>query len=163
MADGMCSRQSDAKVFPKLAVAEKSWPIIYKTPVEKFYQVDPCTPVRGRIVTCGPYWQTENLGLIDTAFAEVQKSHPFATLKIYGEGVPCGKLQNQITDVMKSFLMSHLKLEVICACSTTQIVYCFLVAKACWRYEECLHWCEVMAAGVPDDLTDCPCGGQGAI
>ena len=154
MADGCVFQTSDAqKWFPKRL--QKKSRIIYNAVKEEFYQVE-CTPVRGEIVTCGRLTEQKNHKLLIDAFAEVQKIYPFATLKIYGEGVLREKLQNQIESLNlneKVFLMGATN-DVAKALQTADL---FVLSSDYEGMPNALM--EAMAAGVPCISTDCPCGG----
>lgn len=127
----------------------------YNAVKEEFYQVER-TPVRGEIVTCGRLTEQKNHKLLIDAFAEVQKIYPFATLKIYGEGVLREKLQNQIDSLNlneKVFLMGATN-DVAKALQTADL---FVLSSDYEGMPNALM--EAMAAGVPCISTDCPCGG----
>lgn len=145
---------SDAqKWFPERL--QKKSRIIYNAVKEEFYQVER-TPVRGEIVTCGRLTEQKNHRLLIDAFAEVQKIYPFATLKIYGEGVLREKLQNQIDSLNlneKVFLMGATN-DVAKALQTADL---FVLSSDYEGMPNALM--EAMAAGVPCISTDCPCGG----
>lgn len=154
MADGCVFQTSDAqKWFPERL--QKKSRIIYNAVKEEFYQVER-TPVRGEIVTCGRLTEQKNHRLLIDAFAEVQKIYPFATLKIYGEGVLREKLQNQIESLNlneKVFLMGATN-DVAKALQTADL---FVLSSDYEGMPNALM--EAMAAGVPCISTDCPCGG----
>lgn len=154
MADGCVFQTSDAqKWFPERL--QKKSRIIYNAVKEEFYQVER-TPVRGEIVTCGRLTEQKNHRLLIDAFAEVQKIYPFATLKIYGEGVLREKLQNQIDSLNlneKVFLMGATN-DVAKALQTADL---FVLSSDYEGMPNALM--EAMAAGVPCISTDCPCGG----
>lgn len=154
MADGCVFQTSDAqKWFPKRL--QKKSRIIYNAVKEEFYQVER-TPVRGEIVTCGRLTEQKNHKLLIDAFAEVQRIHPYATLKIYGEGVLREKLQNQIESLNlneKVFLMGATN-DVAKALKTADL---FVLSSDYEGMPNALM--EAMAAGVPCISTDCPCGG----
>lgn len=154
MADGCVFQTSDAqKWFPERL--QKKSRIIYNAVKEEFYQVDR-TPVRGEIVTCGRLTEQKNHRLLIDAFAEVQKIYPFATLKIYGEGILREKLQNQIDSLNlneKVFLMGATN-DVAKALKTAEL---FVLSSDYEGMPNALM--EAMAAGVPCISTDCPCGG----
>ena len=154
MADGCVFQTSDAqKWFPERL--QKKSRIIYNAVKEEFYQVDR-TPVRGEIVTCGRLTEQKNHRLLIDAFAEVQKIYPFATLKIYGEGILREKLQNQIDSLNlneKVFLMGATN-DVAKALKTADL---FVLSSDYEGMPNALM--EAMAAGVPCISTDCPCGG----
>ena len=154
MADGCVFQTSDAqKWFPKRL--QKKSRIIYNAVKEEFYQVER-TPVRGEIVTCGRLTEQKNHRLLIDAFAEVQKIYPFATLKIYGEGVLREKLQNQIESLNldeKVFLMGATN-DVAKALQTADL---FVLSSDYEGMPNALM--EAMAASVPCISTDCPCGG----
>lgn len=112
--------------------------------------------MRGEIVTCGRLTEQKNHRLLIDAFAEVQKIYPFATLKIYGEGVLREKLQNQIDSLNlneKVFLMGATN-DVAKALQTADL---FVLSSDYEGMPNALM--EAMAAGVPCISTDCPCGG----
>lgn len=154
MADGCVFQTGDAqKWFPERL--RKKSRIIYNAVKEEFYQVER-TPVRGEIVTCGRLTEQKNHRLLIDAFAEVQKIYPFATLKIYGEGVLREKLQNQIDSLNlneKVFLMGATN-DVAKALQTADL---FVLSSDYEGMPNALM--EAMAAGVPCISTDCPCGG----
>ena len=154
MADGCVFQTSDAqKWFPKRL--QKKSRIIYNAVKEEFYQVER-TPVRGEIVTCGRLTEQKNHRLLIDAFAEVQKIYPFATLKIYGEGILREKLQNQIDSLNlneKVFLMGATN-DVAKALKTADL---FVLSSDYEGMPNALM--EAMAASVPCISTDCPCGG----
>lgn len=155
MADGCVFQTSDAqKWFPERL--QKKSRIIYNAVKEEFYQMER-TPVRGEIVTCGRLTEQKNHRLLIDAFAEVQKIHPYATLKIYGEGVLREKLQNQIESLNlneKVFLMGATN-DVAKALQTADL---FVLSSDYEGMPNALM--EAMAAGVPCISTDCPCGGS---
>lgn len=154
MADGCVFQTSDAqKWFPERL--QKKSRIIYNAVKEEFYQVER-TPVRGEIVTCGRLTEQKNHRLLIDAFAEVQKIHPYATLKIYGEGALREKLQNQIDSLNlneKVFLMGATN-DVAKVLQTADL---FVLSSDYEGMPNALM--EAMAAGVPCISTDCPCGG----
>lgn len=154
MADGCVFQTGDAqKWFPERL--RKKSRIIYNAVKEEFYQVER-TPVRGEIVTCGRLTEQKNHRLLIDAFAEVQRIHPYATLKIYGEGVLREKLQNQIESLNlneKVFLMGATN-DVAKALKTADL---FVLSSDYEGMPNALM--EAMAAGVPCISTDCPCGG----
>lgn len=154
MADGCVFQTSDAqKWFPERL--QKKSRIIYNAVKEEFYQVER-TPVRGEIVTCGRLTEQKNHRLLIDAFAEVQKIHPYATLKIYGEGALREKLQNQIESLNlneKVFLMGATN-DVAKVLQTADL---FVLSSDYEGMPNALM--EAMAAGVPCISTDCPCGG----
>ena len=154
MADGCVFQTGDAqKWFPERL--RKKSRIIYNAVKEEFYQVER-TPVRGEIVTCGRLTEQKNHRLLIDAFAEVQKIHPYATLKIYGEGALREKLQNQIDSLNlneKVFLMGATN-DVAKVLQTADL---FVLSSDYEGMPNALM--EAMAAGVPCISTDCPCGG----
>ena len=108
------------------------------------------------IVTCGRLTEQKNHKLLIDAFAEVQKIHPYTTLKIYGEGSLREKLQNQIDSLNlneKVFLMGATN-DVAKALQTADL---FVLSSDYEGMPNALM--EAMAAGVPCISTDCPCGG----
>lgn len=154
MADGCVFQTSDAQQWFPERLQKKSR-IIYNAVKEEFYQVER-TPVRGEIVTCGRLTEQKNHRLLIDAFAEVQKIHPYATLKIYGEGALREKLQNQIESLNlneKVFLMGATN-DVAKALHTADL---FVLSSDYEGMPNALM--EAMAAGVPCISTDCPCGG----
>lgn len=154
MADGCVFQTSDAqKWFPE-RLQNKS-KIIYNAVKEDFYNVVR-KPVRGEIVTCGRLTEQKNHGMLINAFAEAQKTYPFARLKIYGEGELRGKLQEQIVRLHledKAFLMGATN-NVAEALQTADL---FVLSSDYEGMPNALM--EAMAAGVPCISTDCPCGG----
>lgn len=154
MADGCVFQTRDAqKWFPKRL--QKKSKIIYNAVKEDFYNVNR-TPVRGEIVTCGRLTEQKNHAMLISAFAEVVKQYPYATLKIYGEGTLREKLQNQIDSLNlneKVFLMGATN-DVAKALQTADL---FVLSSDYEGMPNALM--EAMAAGVPCISTDCPCGG----
>ena len=155
MADGCVFQTGDAqKWFPKRL--QKKSKIIYNAVKEDFYNVNR-TPVRGEIVTCGRLTEQKNHAMLISAFAEVVEQHPYATLKIYGEGALSDALQGQIDAAGlsgKAFLMGATN-DVGKALQTADV---FVLSSDYEGMPNALM--EAMAAGVPCISTDCPCGGS---
>ncbi len=154
MADGCVFQTGDAqKWFPKRL--QKKSEIIYNAVKEEFYSVER-KPIRGEIVTCGRLTEQKNHKLLLNAFAEVVKQHPYAMLKIYGEGTLRDALQEQIHTMGlqdKAFLMGSTN-DVGKALQTADL---FVLSSDYEGMPNALM--EAMAAGVPCISTDCPCGG----
>lgn len=154
MADGCVFQTEEAqKWFPK-RLQNKSR-IIYNAVKEEFYNV-PRKPVKGEIVTCGRLEKQKNHKFLINAFAEVIKEHPYATLRIYGEGKLHDELQKQIDAEHlneNAFLMGATD-HVADALQTADL---FVLSSDYEGMPNALM--EAMAAGVPCVSTDCPCGG----
>lgn len=154
MADGCVFQTAEAqKWFPK-KLQDKSR-IIYNAVKEDFYHIDR-KPNKGEIITCGRLSKQKNHAMLISAFADVVKQYPYATLKIYGDGVLKNGLQEQINSMGlqgKAFLMG--------ATSTVEKVLetadLFVLSSDYEGMPNALM--EAMAAGVPCVSTDCPCGG----
>lgn len=154
MSDGCVFQTKEAqKWFPEKL--QKKSKIIYNAVKEDFYQIER-RPNRGEIVTCGRLTEQKNHAMLIAAFAEVIKRHPYATLKIYGEGTLRDTLQGQI-NIMglqgKAFLMGATD-NVGKALETADL---FVLSSDYEGMPNALM--EAMAAGVPCISTDCPCGG----
>lgn len=154
MADGCVFQTKEAQEwFPKRL--QKKSKIIYNAVKEEFYHIER-KPNRGEIVTCGRLTEQKNHAMLISAFAEVVKQYPYATLKIYGEGTLREKLQNQIDSLNlneKVFLMGATN-DVAKALQTADL---FVLSSDYEGMPNALM--EAMAAGVPCISTDCPCGG----
>lgn len=154
MADGCVFQTKDAqKWFPKKL--QKKSRIIYNAVKEEFYHIER-KPNRGEIVTCGRLTEQKNHAMLIAAFAEVVKQHPYATLKIYGEGALREALQEQIDAAGlsgKVFLMGATN-DVGKALQTADL---FVLSSDYEGMPNALM--EAMAVGVPCVSTDCPCGG----
>lgn len=154
MADGCVFQTRDAqKWFPKRL--QRKSRIIYNAVKEDFYHVDR-RPVCGEIITCGRLVEQKNHAMLIDAFAQVVEKHPYATLKIYGEGELRGALQQQIRRLGlqdRAFLMGATD-DVRRALQTAEL---FVLSSDYEGMPNALM--EAMAAGVPCISTDCPCGG----
>lgn len=154
MADGCVFQTKEAQEwFPKKL--QKKSKIIYNAVKEDFYRIER-KPNRGEIVTCGRLTEQKNHALLISAFADVVKQYPYATLKIYGEGVLQNTLQEQIDALglqNKVFLMGVTD-DVGKVLKTADL---FVLSSDHEGMPNALM--EAMAAGVPCISTDCPCGG----
>ncbi|MEK1443371.1 glycosyltransferase family 4 protein [Limosilactobacillus fermentum] len=154
MADGCVFQTKEAQEwFPKKL--QKKSRIIYNAVKEEFYHIER-KPNRGEIVTCGRLTEQKNHTMLISAFAEVVKQYPYATLKIYGEGALREALQEQIDAAGlsgKAFLMGATN-DVGKALQTADL---FVLSSDYEGMPNALM--EAMAAGVPCISTDCPCGG----
>lgn len=154
MADGCVFQTKEAQEwFPKKL--QKKSRIIYNAVKEEFYHIER-KPNRGEIVTCGRLTEQKNHAMLISAFAEVVKQYPYATLKIYGEGALREALQEQIDAAGlsgKAFLMGATN-DVGKALQTADL---FVLSSDYEGMPNALM--EAMAAGVPCISTDCPCGG----
>ncbi|MEK1351553.1 glycosyltransferase family 4 protein [Limosilactobacillus fermentum] len=154
MADGCVFQTKEAQEwFPKKL--QKKSRIIYNAVKEEFYHIER-KPNRGEIVTCGRLTEQKNHAMLISAFAEVVKQYPYATLKIYGEGALREALQEQIDAAGlsgKAFLMGATN-DVGKALQTANL---FVLSSDYEGMPNALM--EAMAAGVPCISTDCPCGG----
>lgn len=154
MADGCVFQTTEAKKwFPKKLQSKSR--IIYNAVKEDFYHIDR-KPNKGEIITCGRLSEQKNHAMLISAFADVVKQYPYATLKIYGDGILKNDLQKQIDSMGlqgKVFLMG--------ATSTVEKVLetadLFVLSSDYEGMPNALM--EAMAAGVPCVSTDCPCGG----
>ena len=154
MADGCVFQTKEAQEWFPQKLQKKSR-IIYNAVKEEFYHIER-KPNRGEIVTCGRLTEQKNHAMLISAFAEVVKQYPYATLKIYGEGALREKLQNQIDSLNlneKVFLMGATN-DVAKALQTADL---FVLSSDYEGMPNALM--EAMAAGVPCISTDCPCGG----
>ena len=154
MADGCVFQTKEAQAwFPKRL--QRKSKIIYNAVKEDFYHIER-KPNHGEIVTCGRLTEQKNHAMLISAFAEVVKQYPYATLKIYGEGTLRDTLQTQI-DTMglqgRAFLMGATN-DVGKVLQTADL---FVLSSDYEGMPNALM--EAMAAGVPCIATDCPCGG----
>ena len=154
MADGCVFQTSDAQTwFPKRL--QKKSRIIYNAVKEDFYKLIR-NPVRGEIVTCGRLTGQKNHAMLISAFAEVVKRYPYASLKIYGEGSLRETLQEQINTMGlqgKVLLVGAIN-DVEKALETAEL---FVLSSDYEGMPNALM--EAMAGGIPCISTDCPCGG----
>lgn len=126
---------------------------------EEFFHIER-KPVAGEIITCGRLEAQKNHKLLIDAFAEAIKEHPYARLKIYGEGSLRDVLQEQIDKLGlqdKAFLMGATN-DVAKALQTADL---FVLSSDYEGMPNALM--EAMAAGVPCISTDCPCGGPRSL
>lgn len=154
MADGCVFQTREAQAWFPEKLQKKS-KIIYNAVKEEFYRVER-KPNRGEIVTCGRLSEQKNQAMLISAFAEVEKQYPYATLKIYGEGSLRDALQAQINGLglqNKAFLMGATD-DVGKALQTADL---FVLSSDYEGMPNALM--EAMAVGVPCISTDCPCGG----
>lgn len=154
MADGCVFQTKEAQEWLPKKLQKKSR-IIYNAVKEEFYHIER-KPNRGEIVTCGRLTEQKNHAMLISAFAEVVKQYPYATLKIYGEGALREALQEQIDAAGlsgKAFLMGATN-DVGKALQTADL---FVLSSDYEGMPNALM--EAMAAGVPCISTDCPCGG----
>ena len=154
MADGCVFQTKEAQEWFQKKLQKKSR-IIYNAVKEDFYQIER-KPNRGEIVTCGRLTEQKNHAVLIAAFAEVVKKHPYATLKIYGEGYLRDELQKQIDALEiqnKVFLMGATS-DVGKALQTADL---FVLSSDYEGMPNALM--EAMAVGMPCLSTDCPCGG----
>lgn len=154
LADGCVFQTKEAQAwFPKRL--QKKSTIIFNAVKEEFFHIER-KPIKGEIVTCGRLEPQKNHKLLIDAFAEVVKKHPYARLKIYGEGSLRTALQERINKLKlqdKAFLMGATN-EVEKALQTADL---FVLSSDYEGMPNALM--EAMAAGVPCISTDCPCGG----
>ena len=154
IADGCVFQTREAQEwFPKKL--QKKSKIIYNAVKKDFYHIER-KPNRGEIVTCGRLTEQKNHAMLISAFAEVVKQHPYAILKIYGEGPLRDTLQQQINATGlqdKAFLMGATN-NVEKALKTADL---FVLSSDYEGMPNALM--EAMAVGVPCLSTDCPCGG----
>lgn len=154
LADGCVFQTKEAqKWFPKRLQRKST--IIFNAVKEEFFHIER-KPVLGEIVTCGRLEAQKNHKLLIDAFSEVVKEHPYAKLKIYGEGSLRDVLQEQINKLGlqdKAFLMGATN-DVAKALQTADL---FVLSSDYEGMPNALM--EAMAAGVPCISTDCPCGG----
>ena len=154
LADGCVFQTKEAQEwFPKRLQRKST--IIFNAVKEEFFHIER-KPVLGEIVTCGRLTSQKNHKLLIDAFAEVVKEHPYAKLKIYGEGSLRDVLQEQINKLGlqdNAFLMGATN-DVAKALQTADL---FVLSSDYEGMPNALM--EAMAAGVPCISTDCPCGG----
>lgn len=154
IADGCVFQTKEAQAwFPKRLQRKST--IIFNAVKEEFFHIER-QPVLGEIVTCGRLAPQKNHKLLIDAFAEVVKEHPYAKLKIYGEGSLRDVLQEQINKLGlqdKALLMGATN-DVAKALQTADL---FVLSSDYEGMPNALM--EAMAAGVPCISTDCPCGG----
>lgn len=154
LADGCVFQTKEAQAwFPKRLQRKST--IIFNAVKEEFFHIER-QPVLGEIVTCGRLAPQKNHKLLIDAFAEVAKLHPYARMKIYGEGSLRQSLKAQINELglqKKVFLMGATN-DVGKALQTADL---FVLSSDYEGMPNALM--EAMAAGVPCISTDCPCGG----
>ena len=154
LADGCVFQTKEAQEWFPESLQRKST-IIFNAVKEEFFHIER-KPVAGEIITCGRLEAQKNHKLLIDAFAEVVKEHPYARLKIYGEGSLRDVLQEQIDKLGlhdKAFLMGATN-DVAKALQTADL---FVLSSDYEGMPNALM--EAMAAGVPCISTDCPCGG----
>lgn len=154
MADGCVFQTKEAQEWFPEKLQKKS-KIIYNAVKEDFYRIER-KPNRGEIVTCGRLTEQKNHAMLISAFAEVVKRYPYATLKIYGEGTLRDTLQQQINAAGiqdRAFLMGATDI-VGKALETADL---FVLSSDYEGMPNALM--EAMAVGIPCISTDCPCGG----
>lgn len=154
LADGCVFQTKEAQEWFPERLQRKST-IIFNAVKEEFFHIER-KPVAGEIITCGRLEAQKNHKLLIDAFAEVVKDHPYAKLKIYGEGSLRNALQEQINKLGlqdKTFLMGATN-DVAKALQTADL---FVLSSDYEGMPNALM--EAMAAGVPCISTDCPCGG----
>lgn len=154
IADGCVFQTKEAQEWFPERLQRKST-IIFNAVKEEFFHIER-TPMVGEIVACGRLVSQKNHKLLIDAFAEVVKEHPYARLKIYGEGYLKDVLQEQINKLGlqdKAFLMGVTN-DVAKALQTADL---FVLSSDYEGMPNALM--EAMAAGVPCISTDCPCGG----
>ena len=154
IADGCVFQTKEAQEWFPERLQRKST-IIFNAVKEEFFNIER-KPVAGEIITCGRLEVQKNHKLLIDAFAEVVKKHPYARLKIYGEGSLRNVLQEQINKLGlhdKAFLMGATN-DVAKALQTADL---FVLSSDYEGMPNALM--EAMAAGVPCISTDCPCGG----
>lgn len=154
IADGCVFQTKEAQEWFPERLQRKST-IIFNAVKEEFFHIER-KPVAGEIITCGRLEAQKNHKLLIDAFAEVVKEHPYAKLKIYGEGSLRNVLQEQINKLGlqdKAFLMGATN-DVAKALQTADL---FVLSSDYEGMPNALM--EAMAAGVPCISTDCPCGG----
>lgn len=154
LADGCVFQTKEAQEWFPEKLQRKST-IIFNAVKEEFFNIER-KPVAGEIITCGRLEAQKNHKLLIDAFAEVVKEHPYAKLKIYGEGSLRDVLQEQINKLGlqdKAFLMGATN-DVAKALQTADL---FVLSSDYEGMPNALM--EAMAAGVPCISTDCPCGG----
>lgn len=154
IADGCVFQTKEAQEWFPERLQRKST-IIFNAVKEEFFHIER-KPVAGEIITCGRLEAQKNHKLLIDAFAEVGKEHPYAKLKIYGEGSLRNVLQEQINKLGvqdKAFLMGATN-DVAKALQTADL---FVLSSDYEGMPNALM--EAMAVGVPCISTDCPCGG----
>lgn len=154
LADGCVFQTKEAQEWFPERLQKKST-IIFNAVKEEFFHIER-KPVAGEIITCGRLEAQKNHKLLIDAFANVVKEHPYARLKIYGEGSLREVLQEQINKLGlqdKAFLMGATN-DVAKALQTADL---FVLSSDYEGMPNALM--EAMAAGVPCISTDCPCGG----
>lgn len=154
IADGCVFQTKEAQEWFPERLQRKST-IIFNAVKEEFFHIER-TPMVGEIVACGRLVSQKNHKLLIDAFAEVVKEHPYARLKIYGEGSLRDVLQEQINKLglqENAFLMGATN-DVAKALQTADL---FVLSSDYEGMPNALM--EAMAAGVPCISTDCPCGG----
>ena len=154
LADGCVFQTKEAQEWFPERLQRKST-IIFNSVKEEFFHIKR-KPVLGEIVTCGRLTPQKNHKLLIDAFANVVKEHPYARLKIYGEGSLREVLQEQINKLglhEKAFLMGATN-DVAKALQTADL---FVLSSDYEGMPNALM--EAMAAGVPCISTDCHCGG----
>lgn len=154
LADGCVFQTKEAQEWFPERLQRKST-IIFNAVKEEFFHIER-KPVAGEIITCGRLEAQKNHKLLIDAFAEAIKEHPYARLKIYGEGSLRDVLQEQIDKLGlqdKAFLMGATN-DVAKALQTADL---FVLSSDYEGMPNALM--EAMAAGVPCISTDCPCGG----
>lgn len=154
IADGCVFQTKEAQEWFPESLQRKST-IIFNAVKEEFFHIER-KPVAGEIITCGRLETQKNHKLLIDAFAEVVKEHPYARLKIYGEGSLRDVLQEQIDNFGlqdKAFLMGATN-DVAKALQTADL---FVLSSDYEGMPNALM--EAMAVGVPCISTDCPCGG----
>lgn len=154
LADGCVFQTKEAQEWFPERLQRKST-IIFNAVKEEFFHIER-KPVAGEIITCGRLEAQKNHKLLIDAFAEAIEEHPYARLKIYGEGSLRDVLQEQIDKLGlhdKAFLMGATN-DVAKALQTADL---FVLSSDYEGMPNALM--EAMAAGVPCISTDCPCGG----
>lgn len=158
IADGCVFQTKEAQEWFPERLQRKST-IIFNAVKEEFFHIER-KPVAGEIITCGRLEAQKNHKLLIDAFAEVVKEHPYARLKIYGEGSLRDVLQEQIDKLGlqdKAFLMGATN-DVAKALQTADL---FVLSSDYEGMPNALM--EAMAAGIPCISTDCPCGGPRSL
>lgn len=158
LADGCVFQTKEAQEWFPERLQRKST-IIINAVKEEFFNIER-KPVAGEIITCGRLEVQKNHKLLIDAFSEVVKEHPYAKLKIYGEGSLRDVLQEQINKLglqNKAFLMGATN-DVAKALQTADL---FVLSSDYEGMPNALM--EAMAAGVPCISTDCPCGGPRSL
>lgn len=158
IADGCVFQTKEAQEWFPERLQRKST-IIFNAVKEEFFHIER-KPVAGEIITCGRLEAQKNHKLLIDAFSEVVKEHPYARLKIYGEGSLRNVLQERINKLglqEKAFLMGATN-DVAKALQTADL---FVLSSDYEGMPNALM--EAMAAGVPCISTDCPCGGPRSL